>query len=499
MTLMRTCTIVLFAIAVSAANPLSAQDRPPELPPDLSLEEAVDLAIHYNPSYRQAANDASPAGWAVRNAYTTLLLPRFDASTSFNYSGSGSQRFLTTDFQQPSATVGSSYGLSLSWAFDGSTLFRPSVEKAAQRATLASIDAVGMTIRNLVAQQYLGVLEALAQVALQEQEVTRNEENLRLAQARFDVGQSTILDVRQAEVAKGRSDVALLQANQAVIVEKLRLFQQMGVPAPIELETVALTDTFPVMEPDWVLDDLLRMAEEQNPDVLSLRAQARSAGRNESAVKSEWLPSMRVSAGWSGFTQQFTDDGFLISQAQTSATGQMQSCANQNQINTVAGLPVQDCSAFAFTPQTEADIRASNSAFPFSFQQQPFQAGVTFSLPIFDQFSRSLQVSQASAQTEDAEEAVRARELLVRTEVTQMHYGLLAAYEAIQLQLTNRVAAQEQLRLQRERYRVGSGTFFELLDAQLLAEQAEADYITALYSYHRAMANLEAAVGRRLR
>ena len=57
----------------------------------------------------------------------------------------------------------------------------------------------------------------------------------------------------------------------------------------------------------------------------------------------------------------------------------------------------------------------------------------------------------------------------------------------------------EQLRLARERYRVGSGTFFELLEAQLVDQQADADYITAVYFYHRGFADLEAAVGQKLR
>jgi outer membrane protein TolC len=46
---------------------------------------------------------------------------------------------------------------------------------------------------------------------------------------------------------------------------------------------------------------------------------------------------------------------------------------------------------------------------------------------------------------------------------------------------------------------VGSGTFFELLDAQLAAQRADADYINAVYAYHRSVASLEAAVGRPLR
>ena len=50
-----------------------------------------------------------------------------------------------------------------------------------------------------------------------------------------------------------------------------------------------------------------------------------------------------------------------------------------------------------------------------------------------------------------------------------------------------------------ERYRVGSGTFFELLDAQVAQLRAEIDYVNAVYDYHKAVAALEAAVGRPLR
>ena len=60
-------------------------------------------------------------------------------------------------------------------------------------------------------------------------------------------------------------------------------------------------------------------------------------------------------------------------------------------------------------------------------------------------------------------------------------------------------AAREQLQLATERYRVGSGTFFELLDAQVAALRAETDYINAVYDYHKAVAALEAAVGKPLR
>jgi outer membrane protein len=87
----------------------------------------------------------------------------------------------------------------------------------------------------------------------------------------------------------------------------------------------------------------------------------------------------------------------------------------------------------------------------------------------------------------------------VRTQVSQAYLTLRTAYRAIAIQDTNRTAAREQLQLATERYRVGSGTFFELLDAQVAQLSGEFEYVNAIYDYHKAVAALEAAVGHPLR
>jgi outer membrane protein len=483
-------------LLVGVAAPLTAQDLP-SVPQTLSLQDAVDIALNNNPTYLQTRNDGAPASWAVRNAFASWL-PSVTANSRIAYQGSGEQRFLATEFRT-SPTIGSGYGLNVNWQFNGRTLMEPSRQGAARAAVTASIDASAMTTRNQVVQQYVAVLEAEAQVGLQERQVTRDEENLRLAQARYEVGQTTMLDVRQAQVAQGRSNVARLQARQTLNVEKLRLFQQMGVEAPSDLSVVALSDSFPVVEPIFTLDDLLNQADMNNPDVAQLRAQETSAEWNSRAAKTDWLPSVSVNASWSGFTQQFTDVEPQILQAETSAMNNVASCQQQNQIYVSAGLDPRNCTEFEFTAADEAGIRAANSVFPFNFTSQPFNASLSVSFPIFNQFQRNLNNSQLSAAAADASEARRARELQVRTDVSEQYYAVLAAYESIQIQETNRVAAQEQLRLAREQYRVGANTFFNLLDAQVVAQQAAAEYITAFFSYHRSMANLEAAVGRSLR
>ena len=499
-------TTLLGTLLLGMSGAAFAQTPLPSIPQTISLEDALDLAEQYSPTYLLTANDRGPAAWGVRNAYAAFL-PSFTVSSSATYRGAGVQRFLLEEFVQPSATIGSNYSLNLNWQLDGNTLLQPGVQKAAASAADASIEAARMTLRSSIVQQYLTVLQAEAQVELQERQVESNTENLRLSQARFDVGQTTMIDVRQAQVAKGQGDVALLQARQSVTVGTLRLFELMGVPAPEDPTVVTLSDTLTAIEPTWSLEDLLIEADAYNPDVGALRAQETSAEWQERSIKSQWLPSVNLFAGWSGFTQQFTNSDFVLPEQQGIAAGRIASCQDGNAINqdlnARLGLNrtiVPDCTArFGLTPEDEAAILANNSAFPFSFSNNPFIARLTISLPIFDQFSRNLRVSQASTQAEDAREFRRARELRVRTDVSQQYYALQANYESISIQENNRVQAQDGLRLARERYRVGAGTFFDLLAAQVVAQQAEADYITALFNYHRSLVSLEAAVGRSLR
>lgn len=468
-------------------------------PANLSLADAIAVARDKNPAYRQALNNRGPAAWGVRNAFTSLFIPSVTASGGMSYTGPGSQTFLSSSFTQSVSTVSSFYDLGLSWQLSGTTLSQPGLAKAQQNATDADIAGAANALATGITQQYLTVLQAGEQAELARKTVERNDEFLKLAQARFTVGQATLIDVRQAQVARGQAEVALLRAQTAVSVEKLRLFELMGVTPPIDIAAVRLTDSFAIETPAWQLSDLLTMAEQQNPALKALRARENAAAWGVRAATSTYGPTVSVSAGWSGFTQQFTDVDPIIFSQQSAFAGQYTECQDNNTIRASAGLSPNDCSVFIWGASNEQTLRDRNSVFPFHFTQQPFQARLTVTLPIFTNFSRTLRVSQARADHGDLEEAVRARGLAVQTEVSQAFLTLQTAYRTVGLQDTNRSAASEQLQLATERYRVGSGTFFELLDAQVAALRAESDYVNANYDYHKALAALEAAVGRSLR
>jgi outer membrane protein len=296
-----------------------------------------------------------------------------------------------------------------------------------------------------VRTQYLTVLEAQAQVGVARRTLERAKEQFNLAQARYTVGQGTLIDVRRAEVDTGTAAVGLLRAEQAWENQTLLLFDVLGVRAPAPAR-VALTDSFTVVTPPWSMDSLITFALQQNPALRSLRAREASARWSVRAAQSEYLPSLYLSAS-TGKTRTTVDTAGAV-----------------------------------------AD-RVTN----------PWSVNVGVSLPIFDGFARYTRAAQARAQEDDLRQQVRARELQVRSDVVAAFHALEASFRAVAIQDANRRAAAEAFDLATQRYRVGSGSFLEQLDARLAADRADADYITAVYQYHRSIAALEQAVGRTLR
>src|SRR5437773_1987009 len=490
--LLLTVGLVVCPLLAVSQQPVSAT---------LSLADAIALARQHNPAYRQTIHDRSPAAWGVRNAWSSLWLPNVTASGGVAYAGPGEQNFLTSSFSQSVSTWSSSYSFLLDWTLNGQTLSEPGLRKAQLNAAQADVVGAETNLATAVTQQYLTVLQARDNAEVARQQLDHDEQFLKLAQARYEVGRASLIDVRQAQVARGAAEVSLLRARTAVQVEKLRLFQQIGVSAPVDLGTVQLTDTFSVQTPTWRLGDLLGMAEQQNPSLKALRERERAAGWGVKAASSSWGPSLALSAGWAGFTQKLSDINPTIAGARASAAADSATCAYANSawFNTGSGQPLLDCTQYAFSPGTEQALRDQNGRYPFHFTPQPFQARLTVTIPLWGNFHQPLLVSQAKAQQQDLQESVRARGLQVQTDVSQAYLTLETAFQTIAIQDTNRTAAREQLQLATERYRVGSGTFFELLDAQVAALRAETDYINAVYDYHKALAALEAAVGRPLR
>src|SRR5918911_852808 len=262
---MRSTLLVASSLCVAGAAWAQAPDTASG--PVLTLEEAMTLATKNNPDHLQVVNNRRVAGAELRSAYGAFL-PRADASFQSEFRKQGSQLVSGfTGFSSASDVYQSSYWLGLTYNLNLATFLNPRIKSAAVNAAEADITGSAQTTRALVAQRYFTVLQSQATAELQDSLVKTNEAQLELAKAKLAVGSGTQLDVSRAEVNLGQQQVAAIQAHNKVEVDKLRLFQQMGVKQPAN---VRLVSQFTVQQPSFSLDSVLAIARRQNPTLTAL-------------------------------------------------------------------------------------------------------------------------------------------------------------------------------------------------------------------------------------
>ncbi len=486
---------ILFLLTTATAT--SAQTPPSTL----SLNEAIALAREHNVDYRSELREESVAHWGVRSAYASFL-PSATVSGGMGYQSGGQARlgnFTSEDIglgETPSYYV-SNYSLGVQLGVDGSMFYRIGQERARRDAVMARIDAADQTLRANVTRQYLAALRSRDGVELARSELSRAEANLSLAEARHAVESVTILEVKQAEVERGRAEVELLRAESGHETARLRLLQLIGVEP---IGEVALTTDVQVFEPGWEADELVRIAMGTQPE-LDVARSTRAAARSEVGMaRSAFWPRLSVSTGLSGFSRRVGSDRYLIDQAQSQIQNAREECMAVNELfaRLSPPLPPQDCTAIVFTDDMRGTLLDANRRFPFNFDNEPLSLSVGVSVPVFQGLGRQRQLDAAHANEEVARLRLRAEELRIRTDVVASLGELRTAYRAVQLEERNRDLAADQLRLASERYRVGAASFIELMEAETMKARADRSHLLGVYAFQEALTALEAAVGQEL-
>lgn len=486
-------------IAAASATPMVAQDR---LPASLSLEEALRLAVRNNPRLQAVRNDVAVADWNLNAAYGAWL-PSASLSSSVSWQGAGEQRFgsITADqlgFQDQPSFLFSSYNAGVNYSLSGRTLMAPGQARRNRDATRAQVRSEEAVLRLNVTKAYLEVLRQIEGLSLAEQELERARVNLRLARGRQEVGSGNAIDVQQAEVNVGRAEITFLQARTGVRTSRIRLLQQLGVTLADEPE---LETSFTVTEPQWTADELYVIAIDGNPGLQTLRAQEEASRYSVDIARSAYFPTVSLSAGISGFTRQASSTAGQEAQAIAAGLARMQQCESLNALVSLLPTPppLQNCSLLA-TPESALEaIRSENDAFPFSFTGQPPSVGLTISLPVFQGLGRQRELESAKALLNDSRYQVREQELALRADIESRIAIVQTSYESALIEQRNQALADEQLRLAQEQYRLGLSNFIALVEAETVKAQADRARVLSIFTYHDAVADLEAVVGTPLR
>jgi len=248
------------ALAISAQALIAQQ---PAGRPSLSLDEAISIAHLNNPNFLSTQSNVRVANSGVRQAYSALL-PSVSSSFSTSYQQAGTQFVQGLALGASGDTYQSSYRLGLNYFITGAVAFAPRQARANRDAADADVVSASEATRALVTNQYIAALKSKAQATLADSLVATATGQLDLANAKVKVGAGTIVDIRTAEVAVGQAQVNQVLAHNQAVIDKIRLFQFMGVPADT---TTQLTTQFAISLPNFTLDSVLNVARHVNPDV----------------------------------------------------------------------------------------------------------------------------------------------------------------------------------------------------------------------------------------
>jgi outer membrane protein TolC len=134
--------------------------------------------------------------------------------------------------------------------------------------------------------------------------------------------------------------------------------------------------------------------------------------------------------------------------------------------------------------------------FPSALNRSQFVVNV--SLPIWNGGQRELAVARARAERNVARAERDQRERAAAEVMAAAYNGHETARAAIELAQVGVAAASENYRVQRARYREGSTTILDLLEAQVSLSEAEAVLVQSRYAARLALAQIEALLGRRV-
>jgi outer membrane protein len=428
---------VLLALGLAGVSPaLHGQERA------VTLADAIRLSERVQPTVVQAAGDIQTAAAQRRSAWGSYLPTLSATSSASTFSSEGPSRVDPVTGQLLSGNSSNrSLNTSLSASVDLFTGFRRGAEMSAARAIQSAAEASFVDARFRQAltttNQFLDALAARQLVRVRETSVRRAEEQLKTSIAKLQAGSATRSDSLRSRVTLGNAQLDLIRAGTDLATAEAGLGRLIGETGRVR----AADDSafYRVIEmPDTAA--LRGEAESKSPRIQSAAAAADAARAGRKASRAAYWPSLALSANTAWNASRSNDYDLL----------------NQRQLS----------------------------------------LGLRWS--IFDGFERELAVAERAASLEVADVTAADEQRAVGADLTARLAELTAARSQIDITQTSVVAAEEDLRVQQERYRVGASTIVDVLTSQEALNQAEVDVVVARFDYLRAEASLEALIGRNL-
>jgi outer membrane protein TolC len=411
----------------------------------LRLEDAIKLAIRQNKSLQATLQEREIARGKVIESYQEAL-PKVNASgayTRLEEAGSinlGEIPGLGGGDPIPIGDV-DNYSVDLMVSqpvFRGGAI--GAALRAAKLAELLSDEVARSALQGTIYEVALAYYDALLfqhQYEVNEDAVRSATVHLEDVLTRRKLGVASDYDVLRAEVDVTNFRAEMIKQKNNVDLAKSRLLKAMGVLQKGDLE---LADELEYMPMRPVLEESLRIAHENRPDLYQAELDVRLQKEALRVARSQYWPQI---------------DAFF---------------------QELWGKP---------DPNSETNIEWNDT----------WRAGLSVNLSIFDGLGREGRVHQQKATLAQSRYRLANTQEQAFLEIRQALLSLRNAEEFVESQKLNRNRAQEGLRLAEVGYREGIASEVEVSDARSALTTARGLYYESVYGHVVSRLNLRLAMG----
>ncbi|MFL5594459.1 MAG: TolC family protein [Gemmatimonadaceae bacterium] len=449
----RLVSAALFGFFVAIAPDMGAQVLKPGLQPGLargpdslrkiSLGEAINLAQVNSPQAIQAEGTERTSR-AARTSAIGAILPSATLSAGRVVQLGGAATRINQNGEEIAVASAptNSTGLALNMTlFDGGQrLYALRTAKYDIAAAEANRVAVKYNVALQVKQQYYAVLAAIESRDAAELQMAQASEQFKTSVAKVRAGVATRSDSLRGVIQVGNAQLAVITAQSNKEAADAALTRLVGSRVPVTADPASVQENMAAL-PDSA--ELAALAL-HGPAVQQAQASVDAAEESRKAAKGTYLPSLNASYSRNG---------------------------------------------------------SGTDAFGLGDRPYSYNGRLSFSLsyPIFNNFAREEQLVRAKVAETNAQVALRDAQLGAQETLTQNIGALRAASQRVAIQVASVAAAQEDVRVQQQRYNIGASTLLDLITSQAALATAEQALIQARYDYRIARAQLEALIGRDLR
>jgi len=411
----------------------------------LTLQESIEIALQKSPTL-QAAQSAIKEAKYRRKAAISDFLPQ--VSTQYSYTRLDREPYFYIPSITPSPIqIGSrdAYNWSntvIQPIFTGGALInnyllaRLGVDTAKVEFERTRLDLILQ-----VKVSYYAVLTAEKGVEVAEQTVAQLESNLEVAQAFFDVGMTAKNDLLQVEVSMAQARQFLITAQNALEVTRavFNTLLRRGINEP-----VMLVEALEYIPMTIDMDRFIEEAYQVRPELKAAELGIKSAKRGVGLAASGLFPQMSM----------------------------------------------------MFNYAREGDTPSVNGS-RFQPHAESWYVTAVAEWNVWDWGKTWWGVGENKAKVFQAECALEEIKDGVRLEVQGSSLSVTEASKNIQVAETAVSQAEENFRINEERYKGQVATSTDVLDALTLLVQAKTNYYRALSDYNIAKARLQRAIGGR--